>query len=64
MMLNPPTDVALGLGMSVVATVRVDPTPSLFERLRAWPCISPPLQAYYFAAYRNLKLSRDNGAIS
>ena len=31
---NPPTDVAIGPGMSVVPTVRVDPTPSLFERLR------------------------------
>jgi membrane fusion protein (multidrug efflux system) len=30
---NPPTDVALGPGMSVVPTVRVDATPSLFERL-------------------------------
>jgi membrane fusion protein (multidrug efflux system) len=33
---NPPTDVALGPGMSVVPTVRIDPTPSLYERLRAW----------------------------
>ena len=33
---NPPTDVALGPGMSVVPTVRVDPTPSLYERLRSW----------------------------
>jgi membrane fusion protein, multidrug efflux system len=40
---NPPTDVALGPGMSVVPTVRVDPTPSIYERLlsryerlRAW----------------------------
>jgi membrane fusion protein, multidrug efflux system len=32
---NPPTDVALGPGMSVVPTVRVDPSPSLYERLRA-----------------------------
>ena len=32
---NPPTDVALGPGMSVVPTVRVDPSPSLCERLRA-----------------------------
>ncbi len=32
---NPPADVALGPGMSVVPTVRVDPTPSLYERLRA-----------------------------
>ena len=31
---NPPGDVALGPGMSVVPTVRVDPTPSLYERLR------------------------------
>ncbi|MGY4475975.1 multidrug resistance efflux pump [Bradyrhizobium sp. USDA 3364] len=30
---NPPTDVALGPGMSVVPTVRVDSSPSLFERL-------------------------------
>jgi membrane fusion protein, multidrug efflux system len=33
---NPPTDVALGPGMSVVPTVRIDPTPSLYERLTAW----------------------------
>jgi membrane fusion protein (multidrug efflux system) len=33
---NPPTDVALGPGMSVVPTVRIDPKPSLIERLRAW----------------------------
>jgi membrane fusion protein, multidrug efflux system len=33
---NPPTDVALGPGMSVVPTVRIDPTPSLYERLRGW----------------------------
>ncbi len=32
---NPPADVALGPGMSVVPTVRVDPTPSLYERLNA-----------------------------
>ncbi len=32
----PPSDVALGPGMSVVPTVRIDPTPSLYERLRAW----------------------------
>ena len=32
----PPLDVALGPGMSVVPTVRIDPTPSLYERLRAW----------------------------
>jgi membrane fusion protein (multidrug efflux system) len=33
---DPPTDVALGPGMSVVPIVRTDPTPSLFERLRGW----------------------------
>jgi membrane fusion protein, multidrug efflux system len=33
---NPPSDVALGPGMSVVPTARTDPTPSLYERLRAW----------------------------
>jgi membrane fusion protein (multidrug efflux system) len=33
---DPPSDVALGPGMSVVPTVRVDPTPSLSERLRRW----------------------------
>jgi len=33
---DPPTDVALGPGMSVVPSVRVDPTPSLYERLRGW----------------------------
>jgi membrane fusion protein (multidrug efflux system) len=32
----PPVDVALGPGMSVVPTVRIDPTPSLYERLRTW----------------------------
>jgi membrane fusion protein (multidrug efflux system) len=32
---NPPTDVALGPGMSVVPTVRTDPTRSLYERLKA-----------------------------
>ena len=32
---NPPTDVSLGPGMSVVPTVRVDPSPSLYERLKA-----------------------------
>ena len=32
---EPPTDVALGPGMSVDPTVRVDPTPSLYERLEA-----------------------------
>jgi membrane fusion protein (multidrug efflux system) len=30
---NPPKDVALGPGMSVVPTVRIDTTPSLYERL-------------------------------
>jgi membrane fusion protein (multidrug efflux system) len=30
---NPPTDVALGPGMSVVPTVRIDASPSLLERL-------------------------------
>jgi membrane fusion protein, multidrug efflux system len=30
---NPPTDVALGPGMSVVPTVRIDPSPSIYERL-------------------------------
>jgi membrane fusion protein (multidrug efflux system) len=33
---DPPTDVALGPGMSVDPTVRVDPRPSLYERLRGW----------------------------
>ena len=33
---NPPTEVALGPGMSVEASVRVNPNPSLYERLRAW----------------------------
>ncbi|HYZ41899.1 MAG TPA: efflux RND transporter periplasmic adaptor subunit, partial [Stellaceae bacterium] len=33
---NPPTDVALGPGMSVEPTVRVDPNPSLAERLGRW----------------------------
>src|SRR5271166_2378414 len=32
---NPPTDVALGPGMSVDPIVRVDPNPSLYERLSA-----------------------------
>ena len=31
---NPPADVALGPGMSVVPTVRTNPHPSLYERLR------------------------------
>jgi len=30
---DPPSDVALGPGMSVVPTVRVEPKPSLYERL-------------------------------
>ncbi|MFV0280398.1 MAG: HlyD family secretion protein [Rhodoblastus sp.] len=33
-MKNPPKDVSLGPGMSVVPDVRVDPAPSLYERLR------------------------------
>jgi membrane fusion protein, multidrug efflux system len=33
---HPPTDVALGPGMSVVPTVRVDPSPTLLERMRGW----------------------------
>jgi membrane fusion protein, multidrug efflux system len=33
---DPPTDVALGPGMSVDPSVRVDPRPSLYERLRGW----------------------------
>ncbi len=33
---NSPTDVALGPGMSVVPRVRVNPNPSLYERLRSW----------------------------
>jgi membrane fusion protein (multidrug efflux system) len=33
-MKNAPADVALGPGMSVVLTVRVDPAPSLYERLK------------------------------
>jgi len=32
----PPADVALGPGMSVVPTVRIDPTLSPYERLKAW----------------------------
>jgi membrane fusion protein (multidrug efflux system) len=31
---NPPSDVALGPGMSVVPTVRINPAPTLYERLR------------------------------
>jgi len=33
---NPPTELALGPGMSVVPTVRTNPTASLYERLRKW----------------------------
>jgi membrane fusion protein (multidrug efflux system) len=33
---DPPTDVALGPGMSVVPTVRINPAPSLYERLRRY----------------------------
>jgi membrane fusion protein (multidrug efflux system) len=33
---NPPTDVALGPGMSAEISVRVDPHPSLYQQLRAW----------------------------
>jgi membrane fusion protein, multidrug efflux system len=33
---NPPTDVALGPGMSVEASVRVNPHPPLYRRLRGW----------------------------
>jgi membrane fusion protein, multidrug efflux system len=33
---SPPTDVALGPGMSVVPTVRTNSNPSLYEKLRAW----------------------------
>ena len=33
---NPPSDVALGPGMSVVPTVRVDPKPSLYERVTSF----------------------------
>jgi membrane fusion protein (multidrug efflux system) len=33
---DPPGDVALGPGMSVVPTVRIDPSLSLLERLEAW----------------------------
>jgi membrane fusion protein (multidrug efflux system) len=33
---HPPTEVALGPGMSVEATVRVNPNLSLYERLRGW----------------------------
>lgn len=33
---NPPTDVALGPGMSVETSARVNPNPSLYEQLRGW----------------------------
>ena len=33
---NPPTDVALGPGMSVETSVRVNTNPSLYDRLRGW----------------------------
>ncbi len=33
---DPPTDVALGPGMSVETSVRVNANPSLYERLRGW----------------------------
>jgi membrane fusion protein (multidrug efflux system) len=33
---KPPSDVALGPGMSVAPTLRTDPTPSLYERLTGW----------------------------
>jgi membrane fusion protein, multidrug efflux system len=33
---DPPRDVALGPGMSVVPTVRIDPTPSTYEKLRRY----------------------------
>ncbi len=33
---DPPTDIALGPGMSVETSVRIDPRPSLYERLRSW----------------------------
>ncbi len=33
---DPPPDITLGPGMSVVPTIRVDPNPSFYERLRSW----------------------------
>jgi membrane fusion protein (multidrug efflux system) len=33
---DPPNDLALGPGMSVVPSVRVRPEPSFYERLMAW----------------------------
>src|SRR3984893_3905813 len=40
---DPPTEVALGPGMSVVPTVRIDPTPSRLERLESM--LSGPLRS-------------------
>jgi membrane fusion protein (multidrug efflux system) len=41
---DPPADVAVGPGMSVVPSVRIDPTPSLYERLGGWlPSLSEQL---------------------
>jgi membrane fusion protein (multidrug efflux system) len=33
---NPPIDVPLGPGMSVDTSARINPNPSLYERLKAW----------------------------
>jgi membrane fusion protein (multidrug efflux system) len=33
---NPPADLALGPGMSVMPSVRVDSKSSLYERLKGW----------------------------
>jgi membrane fusion protein, multidrug efflux system len=33
---NPPTDVALGPGMSTEVSVQVNPHPSVYEQLRGW----------------------------
>jgi membrane fusion protein (multidrug efflux system) len=33
---DPPPDVALGPGMSVVPSVRINPNPSVYERLKKW----------------------------
>jgi membrane fusion protein (multidrug efflux system) len=46
-----PTDVALEPGMSVSTTVRVNPSPSLCERLKGWlwaNLLSPSLDTPYF----------------
>jgi len=44
---NPPTDVALGPGMSVNPTVRVNPSPSLYEQLTArLPSLAEQLRAW------------------